>query len=141
MQHVLTVQWLTRVILSNLVLLYPSVLNNGGTESFISLLDEFGFKSRLSLRYLKEEEAGEHFDRMNCGQRSLLRGLISLCAIESEQSGYGKCLDKISTCKQASGGVQTKLSQLFSLQKSKQANGEGTSSSFFIFYSSAPGCP
>ena len=82
---------------------------------------------------LQEEEATELFDRMNCGQRSLLRGLISLSSpkpIESEQSGYGKCLEKISTCKQASGGVQTKLSQLFSLQMSKQDDAESSSSRF-----------
>ena len=109
------------------------VVKNGGSPSFISLLAEFGFTSRLSLQHLKEEEATELFDRMNCGQRSLLRGLISLSStkiIESEHSGYGKCLEKISTCKQASGGVQTKLSQLFNLQKPKQADGESSSSSF-----------
>ena len=109
------------------------VVRNGGTTSFISLLAEFGLTSRLSLQHLKEEEATELFSQMNCGQRSLLRGLISLShpkPIESEQIGYGKCLEKISTCKQASGGVQTKLSQLFSLQKSKPADAESSSSSF-----------
>jgi hypothetical protein len=70
---------------------------------------------------------------MNCEQRSLLRGLISLSspkAIESEHSGYGKCLEKISTSKQALGGVQSKLSQLFSLRKPKQGDGESSSSLF-----------
>ena len=108
------------------------VMRNGGSESFISLLAEFGFTSRLPLQHLNEE-ATELFERMNCGQRSLLRGLISLSspkAVESEHSGYGKCLEKISTCKQASGGVKSKLSQLFSLQKPKQADGESSSSSF-----------
>ena len=42
------------------------VMRNGGSESFISLLAEFGFTSRLSLQYLKEE-ATELFVRMNYG--------------------------------------------------------------------------
>ena len=92
------------------------VVKNGGTSSFISLLAEFGFTSRLSLQHLKEEEATELFDRMNCGQRSLLRGLISLSspkAVESEQSGYGKCDFNVQAC----GGYKAKSTVQFAEAK------------------------
>ena len=70
------------------------VTRNEGTTTFISLLSKFGITSRLSLQHLKEDEATELFERMNCMQRSLLRGLIiSLSSSRhdvSEKTGYSK---------------------------------------------------
>ena len=104
-QHVLQFIWhRDRKICLNLLLTYP--LMNGWWKmeevcpSFLCWLSSVLHQD--SLQHLKEE-ATEHFDQMNCGQR---RGLISLSsskAVKSEQGGYRKCLENIATYKQACG--------------------------------------
>ena len=96
---------------------FPSwILQNGGDETFLNILEEFGFKSRLSLSNLNVEEDGrELIDRLNCGQQCLLRGLIHLAGKATFASSCERSVEKVQK-KTQQPAMRAKLNKLFNFK-------------------------
>ena len=64
------------------------VMENGGDEALVRLLKENGFTSKLSLGHLDLDapDASSFLEKLNYGQRCLLKGLTKLCSPDNKAS-------------------------------------------------------
>jgi exonuclease I len=109
------------------------VFENGGDEAFLRVLNDFGFRSKLSLKNMELDtpDGSELLRQFNCGQKCFLRGLINLADQDQIKEGknYSACAQKVEEIRKLPN-VRSKLNTLFNYkQAGPSASGSAGSSS------------
>ena len=103
----------------------------GGDDDFLSILKQFGFSSKLSLSHLNFSDEKELSDRLNAGQRCLLKGLIDLAQehhhTQKSENPYVSGLQKISDIKSKTGAssghnMKARIGKLFNFKNDDDAD-------------------